>query len=93
MFNSLSESERQFVRPVQLLKNKKRNENLLYEVYSSDDEKLRTLKNKGQQYLMLAFNAIVAYNLQEAYEYFKKAVSVFPDDPVASYYTKMFGKR
>ena len=92
MFNSLSESERQFVRPVQLLKNKKRNDNLLYEVYSSDDEKLRTLKNKGQQYLMLAFNAIIAYNLQEAYEYFKKAVSIFPDDPVASYYTKMFGK-
>jgi len=42
---------------------------------------------------MQAFNAIIAYNLQEAYEYFKKAVSIFPDDPVASYYTKMFGKR
>ena len=92
MFNSLSEEERHFIRPVQLLKNKKRNENLLYEVYSSDDENLRALKYEGQRYLMQAFDAIVAYNTQEAYEYFKKALSIFPNDPVASYYTKMFVK-
>ena len=41
---------------------------------------------------MQAFDAIVAYNTQEAYEYFKKALSIFPNDPVASYYTKMFVK-
>lgn len=93
VFDSLNESERCFVRPVQLLKNKKRNENLLYEVYASDDESLRALKQETQKYLMQAFNAIVANDLKTSYEYFKKSLSIFPDDPVATYYTKLFEKR
>ncbi|MGP1439529.1 MAG: adenylate/guanylate cyclase domain-containing protein [Treponema sp.] len=91
-FNSLSEKEQYFVRPIQLLKNKKRNENLIYEVYASDDENIRSLKHEAQQYLIEAFNAIVNYNPQRSYEYFNKALSIFPDDPVASYYTKLFKK-
>ena len=66
---------------------------MLYEVYASDDEALRTLKYNTQQYLIEAFNAIANYNPQSSYEYFSKAFSIFPDDPVASYYTKLFGKR
>ena len=93
VFDSLTEEEKEFVRPVQLVKNKKRGENLLYEVYASDDEALRTLKYNTQQYLIEAFNAIANYSPQSSYEYFSKAFSIFPDDPVASYYTKLFGKR
>jgi len=92
VFAALSEEEKYFVRPIQLLKNKKRGENLLYEIYASDDEEQRTLKHETQQYLVQAFNAIINYNPQISYEYFTKALSVFPNDPVASYYTKLFRK-
>jgi len=92
VFASLNGEERFFVRPVQLLKNKKRAENLIYEVYASDDENMRSLKHEAQQCLVEAFNAIASYNPQSSYEYFKKALSIFPDDPVANYYTKLFGK-
>jgi adenylate/guanylate cyclase catalytic domain protein len=92
VFASLNGEERFFVRPVQLLKNKKRAENLIYEVYASDDENIRSLKHEAQQCLVEAFNAIASYNPQSSYEYFKKALSIFPDDPVANYYTKLFGK-
>ncbi|MGP1437839.1 MAG: adenylate/guanylate cyclase domain-containing protein [Treponema sp.] len=93
VFDSLSEEDRYFVRPIQLVKNKKKNENLLYEVYASDDEELRLQKHNAQQYLVEAFNAIKNYNLQSSYEYFTKALSIFPNDPVANYYKKLFRKR
>ena len=91
-FDSLSEEEKYFVRPIQLLKNKKRSEDLIYEVYASDDESSRNLKHEAQPYLVQAFNAIASYNPQSSYEYFKKALSIFPGDPVAGYYTKLFQK-
>ena len=92
VFNSLEEEDKYFVRPVQLLKNKNENENLLYEVYASDDEHLRNLKHSTQQHLIKAFNAIIAKDPQSSYKYFSMALSIFPNDPVASYYTKLFSK-
>lgn len=90
VFHSLEEEKQKYIRPIQLLKGKKRHENLLYEVYEADDDKTRELKNKTQNFLKNAFKAIASYNVEEAYGYFNKAFSSFPDDPVSKSYIKLF---
>ena len=93
VFDNLDANRKCFIRPVQLVKNKKKEHALIYEVYTSDDDEVRLLKTKSQGYLIEAFRAISAYNLKMAYVAFKSALSIYPQDPVATMYIEYFNKK
>lgn len=68
----------------------KKKNNLLYEVYASDGEEIKLLKNRTQGYLVEAFEAICRGNAKVAYSKFSQVAELFPQDMVAKEYLGMF---
>ncbi len=90
VFSALRPSEKLFARPIQLVKTKSNTSQVLYEIYTNDDEELKLLKSRSQVYVMEAFKAISSGNLKDAYMALKHSLSIFPNDPVASQYLSLF---
>lgn len=90
VFARLEAGEKVFARPIQLVKNANEKQNLLYEVYASESEEIKFLKNRAQTYLVEAFDAICKSDAKTAFLKFSAVAEIFPQDIVAKEYLAMF---
>ena len=92
IYEALNDVSEHYIRPIRMVKNSSNKETFLYEVYDCDDSFIRDLKYSSQGCMENALKALSNEGAVSAAKYFDKVLGIFPDDPVALYYKKMFEK-
>ncbi|UTY22860.1 adenylate/guanylate cyclase domain-containing protein [Treponema denticola] len=92
IYESLKNISGHYIRPIQKIKNTLDKNVFLYEVYDGDDDFVKNLKYKTQEYMKKALNSLSTEGIEAATKYFDKILEIYPNDCVALYYKKVFAK-